>query len=133
MFGDKLLKQATITDTDTMRIHEFEKGGIKYKVAFTRAITHKRVFVLCEDKNIELETLYPGRYSCPMIRTPVAHVSQLLTPDTFSFLVVRGHPALICGLDEGVFACSRKWSPTASKDKLYVMSKKAWKLLRKTL
>ena len=117
----------TVFENELYKTVEFSVGDKLYKAHLTKRSAGKGTLIHCrEDGAIYREQLYimggmsrPGSETCVLIKPECQENVRTL-------VIIRGKPALITGLDEGIFVSARK--EATSKNEVYVMSEAAFKL-----
>lgn len=106
----------------------FELDSQKYAVYYTKKAATKATHIECEnDSTIYWTQHYMlGGMSCPSVVKNV-----LLKPKReageIAIVVIKGKPAVICGLDNGIFVSAKKGRLSTPKD-VFVMSEAAFKV-----
>lgn len=116
-----------IDETDLYQTAVLVANGQKYKIHVTKKSANKSTHIHCkENGTVYWEQFYIlGGFS-----TPGREESVLIKPqrekDEIVIVLIKGKPAVITGLDEGIFASSRGTLKTDSD--VYVMSETAFKI-----
>lgn len=119
----------TVSENERYKTVEFSLGDKRYTAQVTKRSAGRATHIHCrEDGTVYWEQLYiMGGMSRPSSETNV-----LIRPkdqeNARTLIIIRGKPASITGLDEGIFVSAKK--ETTGKDDVYVMSEAAFKLFK---
>ncbi len=114
-------------ETDFLKVYRFCLEGVNYKIGVTKKRANKRTRIVCENncvKLIQRLLLKPA----PFVEKTVTNTSAFFEPYTVHIIVVSGKSGQIAGLDDGEFFSAVRFEKRY--DKLFVMSKKAFKNLK---
>ncbi len=120
-------------ETEYLHIYRLRENGTDLKLAVTRRRATKHDTVHCREGGIVNEHLYPVAISPAREENVICRPAELCERNVINLLVINGKPGGITGLDNGIYASSRTFLPSPDRNKLYVMSKKAFKKLHKDL
>lgn len=116
-----------VEENELYKTVSFSVGEQKYTVYITKKAVKKNTHIHCKgDETIYMEQLYPfGGISSPARQEiPLLRVKRR---DDIVFVVIRGTPGLITGLDEGCFVSAANGQIKTKKD-IFVMSETAFKI-----
>ncbi len=116
-----------IGENELYKTFSFTDGNTNYTAYVTKKVAGKATHIHCrEDGTVWWEQLYPmGGMSRPSSETHVL-IKPKFEQDERAILIIRGRPAEISGLDEGIFVSSKR--EAKGKAEIYVMSEAAFKL-----
>lgn len=117
----------TIGENECFRTVSFTYGGRDYLVYETKATATKATHIDCRaDGTVYWEQYYPFGAMTGPTRTERVLIRPQIRKGTTGIVLIKGKPAVICGLDDGFFVSSRGTPKQA--DFVYVMSESAFKL-----
>jgi len=118
---------ACLGEGELYRVSAFEIEGKRYKIYSTKMHTGKGSQIHCrENGTVYLEELFPfGGLGAPTRRERVL-VKPEREKDEICVVVIKGTPAAITGLDEGIFVSSQR--PLKTDRDVYVMTEIEFKL-----
>ncbi len=118
----------TVEENEYVQTVRFDFNEKKYVIYVTKKTAGKGTHIHCrEDKTLYWEQLYMfGGMSTPS-RVENILVRPKRDADEIAIVVIKGKPALISGLDEGIFVSAKKGRLGGDKD-VFVMSETAFKL-----
>ena len=116
-----------VSENDRIKTYELEADGQKYVIHLSEMRASKSSMIHCrEDGCVYWQETYPVGIS-PYIEEKLL-IKPSLDPEVKEIVVIKGKPALISGLDEGIFVSSR--GEARSKRYVYVMSETAFKIFK---
>lgn len=125
VFYDAFKSEAKlISKTALISTYSLTHMGIEYIIKITNKRATKRSVIHCEGNTVMWEQLYPSAIFPVSERFPVCKVG-FTEKNQRGVLVIQGVPAIITGLDDGVFVSSK--GPLKSDDDIFVMSYNAFK------
>ena len=119
----------TVLENELYKTVEFSLGDKRYTAHVTKRSAGRATHIHCrEDGAVYWEQLYiMGGMSRPSSET-----SLLIRPkgqeNARTLVIIRGKPAMITGLDEGIFVSAKR--EAMGRDDVYVMSEAAFKLFK---
>ena len=115
------------SETDLYKTYILTVGNMKYSVHVTKQKAGRGTHIHCrKDGTVCWEQLYiMGGMSCPSRETHVL-IKPKSSEGNRAIVIIRGKPATITGLDEGIVVSSR--CEAKNKEDIYVMSETAFKL-----
>ena len=118
-----------IDENEQYKTYAFTDGKTNYTAYVTKNKAGKGTHIHCrKDGTVYWEQLYPmGGMSRPSSETHVL-IKPKFGKDERAILIIRGRPAEISGLDEGIFVSSKR--EAKNKTEIYVMSEAAFKLFK---
>ena len=122
-----------VEENENIKKHRFTLGNQKFVIYITKNAATKATHILCEANG----TVYWKQYH-PVGRgfgtnlipasAKVPLVKPVHTPDEIAIVVIKGRPAMISGLDEGIWVSSERARIKGNKD-VFVMTEAAFKVL----
>ncbi len=117
----------TVDKNELYRTVVFSKNGQNYVVYTTNATATKATHIDCrENGTVYWEQYYPFGSMTGPTRVESVLIKPLRQKDTVPIVVIKGKPAVITGLDEGMFVSAHGKLKTDTD--VYVMSEHAFKL-----